>query len=633
MRFLLYHNPRFLAITFDKLKEIVYDTVMNTSFSKRRKIIIDALFVIAIGLITSVPLFCDFLYVGHDAQFHYSRLEGIYRGLSYGAFPVRINPNQLDFFGYASGLLYPQLFLYPFALLRFLHVSLINCYKCMIAAINILTAGIMLYSARRLVGSGSVAEYVAAFLYTLNLYRLTDVYTRSSVGEAWALAFMPLVVTGMHEVLWGEHRHWPVLLIGLWGVAESHVLTLGLCLIYCVAETAVWLVSKRHNQIHRRIMALSLTAVLTALLNLPFIVSYLTFCNTDLRIFNLTAQGIGDHAVHPYEIFRMFPKATGSSLPGGSVQSRMPLTVGIILPIFGILFICGIIRRRRHLTESDRTGVRLFIYSAVLLFMSSCIFPWDGFTNVPILGKLATTLQFPFRLLGPAALCLSLVAGIAVERLILCQSLPTLLRAFVPAAVGILTLCSAAYFFYSYRSTATVSAEEAEQLARYADKIYLYCDEGVPTEDRFYGDFATTTDGYDDIAIKYYTDATKAEIYATGSDIDVTLLSRKGTEISAWVTPVTYTPDARLVLPLYYYPGYEITVDGEPVPVISTSRRVSCNLPACAAQVDVRYVGLLSERIAEWIAAITALLLSVAGAVNHLRQPKDTDSVSQRPRG
>ena len=75
------------------------------------------LFLIALGLFSSYPLYTFYLQYGHDLLFHLFRIDGIADGLQSGQFPVRLYGNDLNGYGYGVSMFYPELFLYVPALL------------------------------------------------------------------------------------------------------------------------------------------------------------------------------------------------------------------------------------------------------------------------------------------------------------------------------------------------------------------------------------------------------------------------------------------------------------------------------------------------------------------------------------
>lgn len=76
-----------------------------------------------------VPLMNDFLMVEQDRLFHLSRVRGIYTAMRDGQVPMWLNMVQLKGDGYATPIMYPQLFLYIPALLELAGMDLLHAYK------------------------------------------------------------------------------------------------------------------------------------------------------------------------------------------------------------------------------------------------------------------------------------------------------------------------------------------------------------------------------------------------------------------------------------------------------------------------------------------------------------------------
>ena len=77
------------------------------------------------ALIVSLPAWIPgYMVTGHDMMFHLVRLQGIAEGLEFGTFPVRMNSAWFGGYGMPTGIFYPNLFLYPAALLYLAGTSL-----------------------------------------------------------------------------------------------------------------------------------------------------------------------------------------------------------------------------------------------------------------------------------------------------------------------------------------------------------------------------------------------------------------------------------------------------------------------------------------------------------------------------
>ena len=72
--------------------------------------------VIAVGMlallfVTELPMTMNYIPKGYDLRFHYYRLYSIAEGLRDGLFPVKIQPEWFNGYGYATGIFYGDIFL------------------------------------------------------------------------------------------------------------------------------------------------------------------------------------------------------------------------------------------------------------------------------------------------------------------------------------------------------------------------------------------------------------------------------------------------------------------------------------------------------------------------------------------
>lgn len=545
----------------------------------------DIMILIGIGLVASVPLFSDFLLEGDDLKFHLARLEGLYQGLRTGNFPVRINPQQTELFGNVTATMYPQLFLYPAVIPRFLDVSVMICYKLLILCMNIGAAIFTFYGVKRICGSYKMA-YIASILYTFSLYRLIDVYYRAALGEALAMTFLPLVLWGIWETLWGERKKWYILVIGMTCVLQSHVLSVEIALVFLVLEAVVWLVTGAKEEKIKRIAAGLIAAAVTCLLNLGLIIPFLFFTGENLVVYSLDYY-LDDFMIYFSQIFSLYPSAMGESLNVGTTKGEMPLTVGGILLIGAILFCVAAFREKKRSRETV-IGLHCLGYGILSLIVSSWLFPWERIGESNLLRKLVTPLQYSWRMLGPASLFLCIVSAVGIVMFISQSSG----RKWICGVFMAVALSSAWFLFDSMTFQLDSINDEMflEGNTEY-DSWYMYDDGDQPPEFELK---VGLSENY--IKTLHGTQAVYSEYQKTG------------TRISVYVDPGEHPQEEEyLLFPLYYYPGYEILVDGEKVETVSLNRLVACRLPGEKAYIQVEYRGMTLWRIADIVSWLTAI--------------------------
>lgn len=376
-----------------------------------------------IALFASLPLMVDYLFLdSHDLYFHLMRIEGIRAGLEGGMFPVRVQPWWLNGHGYAASIFYGDFFLYVPALLRYFGVSVQTAYKCYVVMINILTVGISYYSFRKM--SRQKIGLVCTALYSLNLYRLTCIYTRAAVGEYTAMTFMPLVLYGLWKLYMlpedsEEHRDsWLTLTIGCTGIFLSHMITTEITAAFIVLSAIIlW---KRIFRKKTMLVGLK-TVAATVLLNLWFLVPFLDY------MANGTYE-ISTSTFSPYRIEKTGVMVSQLFLGGYTVfgysksvsdggRGEMPLTVGIaLMAVFcGWIILCAGKKERK---DTERKTDRLAVFLCFLsLFLATCLFPYSGLAKfVPLFGYAINSVQYAWRFLSVAALFLTWLLCLTLQK-------------------------------------------------------------------------------------------------------------------------------------------------------------------------------------------------------------------------
>ena len=182
------------------------------------------LFLIILTLLSSINLFHKGILFSHDVNFHLHRVMALVDNIKIGKIlPVYFN--YLNGFGYGNGLFYPDLFLYIPALLNYLGLKFELTYKFFIVIINLCTILSAYICVSKITGKKSCA-YTSMILYAFSTYRLSDMIDRAALGELLSFVFLPLVVLGMYQILYGEYKNSYYLTIGLCGICFSHVISL-----------------------------------------------------------------------------------------------------------------------------------------------------------------------------------------------------------------------------------------------------------------------------------------------------------------------------------------------------------------------------------------------------------------------
>ncbi|MCR5837573.1 MAG: hypothetical protein K6G88_13825 [Lachnospiraceae bacterium] len=319
-----------------------------------------------------------------DGPFHFGRLCALSNEISLSNLRPAIYSDTFFHTGYPLGIYYPDIFMYPFALLGKLGISKYVLFVLFLMCINFASAASIFYSLKKILFYNNVKYYqhiafVSGIIYLAFPYRLYDMYIRMAIGECMAFIFIPIVVLGVYEIFY-NNKFGLCLFFGMTGLAHSHILS--------VAMTAVVLLAfyilnvKKLIKNPKIIVNTAFNAVLTILCTLSIILPILEmqtfttlYYQTGIKTFGL----LETHCIH---------------LIGNDIISL------IVTAIISVA--CIILQARLH------TNGRLILATLYFIFMCTDAFCW-GFLEhyIPALN----TLQFPFRLLVFTGIPLSYYFG------------------------------------------------------------------------------------------------------------------------------------------------------------------------------------------------------------------------------
>ena len=103
----------------------------------------------ALLIANSMALKSTFTY-GHDGVYHVARIQNLADGLKSGQFPVRLGGFSFNGYGAVTSVFYPDIFLYPFALMLLGGASVAYAGNMMLISLNICAALTMYAAAKRL---------------------------------------------------------------------------------------------------------------------------------------------------------------------------------------------------------------------------------------------------------------------------------------------------------------------------------------------------------------------------------------------------------------------------------------------------------------------------------------------------
>ena len=570
----------------------------------------------------SLPMFAGFLFSGHDLSFHLSRIEGIASGLAAHEFPVKIYPSLLNGQGYADGVFYGDLLLYLPAVLRLVGFSLQASYQIFVVLLNLATVLIAYWCFGKMANSRTIGLLGAA-LYSLNLYRLTNLYVRAAVGEYSAMTFLPLIL----YALWAAFtlptdapsykKLWIPGVIGYSGLIVTHILTCGMAAIFTILACLICI-----RKVFRKetFAVLAKIVIYTTLACLWFLVPFADYMITDK--FRVTAEGFSIwhtivQSAEPLQVMSFFAKAGGAAtVLADGIRDDMSFTVGGALLLGSLILPLLCLDPQRTRSAPARTAVMCLILGWIAMWMATEFFPWYTLSELfPPLGTFYSTMQYGWRFLALTGVFLA--AGVSLALLLLKQHS---LKIFSVTASILCTLMilTSGYFFQDLFQTkdSRFFYEMSDIIATtdhtsYEKQLYqIVMGEYLPIDSHPDKLWLQTNPSYN------------------GDALSVSDYSKNGLNARFSVTNHTDSEQS-MTLPFISYKGYcAYSSDGHLTVNRAENKQVQVAIPAgFSGNVTVRFVEPVYWRVAEAVSFMSVLILISLGFISHNRKKNKNSSV------
>lgn len=365
--------------------------------------IFPALGILLASIFVCIPLLCENIniYVDDGIQ-HICRLIGTEQMIKSGQFLPMIMSNFCNNFGYSWNVFYSPLTAYLPLIFRIFNFTFENCLKIFMFVIA-LASGISMYKFTLKITNNCNIATLAACLYILAPYRITDMYMRVAISELFSFVFIPMVFDGLYTTINKNEKTW-LLVIGASGLMLTHTVICMYTAILSLIYVIVFIKKLNRKNIKYLILNLIIILLVTSFFWVGLIQHYFA---TSYEVF---VPG----RMERIDVLESL-KVEFKQLFSTKKDSFMIYEIGLITVIGILLSPINVVKmlKNEDPINSDNNWYLLFLLLGIILtFMTLTIFPFEK------LPKIFTMLQFSFRLLEFSAFFLSFVAAVNYGMLI-----------------------------------------------------------------------------------------------------------------------------------------------------------------------------------------------------------------------
>ena len=449
-----------------------------------------------------------------------------------------------------------------------------------------------------------VIGLLGAALYSLNLYRLTNLYVRAAVGEYSAMTFLPLILYALWAAFTlptdapGYKKLWIPGVIGYSGLIVTHILTCGMAAIFTILTCLICI-----RRVFRKetFAVLAKIVIYTTLACLWFLVPFADYMLTDTFRVQTETFSIWHTLVQsaePLQLFDLFARAGGATaVLADGIGSDMSFTVGGAL-LLGCLVLPALLLIGPVQPRQQKPALLCLALGLLAMWMATAYFPWYSLSKIlPPLGAFVQTMQFNWRFQALTGILLTAaaVAGLqAVHR--------TQKKLYLPLCCMLCTamLLTGSYFFHDvfqtkdncvyYELSDIDQGTDHTAFARLKEQISM--GEYLPAESDPESIWFQTSPGYDGDALMI------SDYQKSGLTVRFNAENQSNTEQT-------------IIVPLTAYKGYRAQANEQALSVSRAANgQVQLSIPAgFSGSISVKFAEPLYWRVSELISLIFVLAL------------------------
>lgn len=531
-----------------------------------------ALLVAALVLPVAAPFLGGAQPNGHDALQYLPRVTEFHENIRHGILLPRWAPNLGSGQGQPLFVLNPPLLYYLTEVFYAAGFSFVVSMNAVCVLLILGAAASMFLLGRWWFGAPGGA--LAAIAYVYAPYSLVDLYVRTAFAEFSAFPFYPLVLYGFARHAESRERKYLVMAAVAWAAiwfAHSPAALLFAPLLGAFLLFLAWR-ARDGRLLLEHVFTAAWGMLLAAAFWLPGVIEAK---HTHAQRLTEGALRYSNHFVTPAQFFTN-AWGYGPSMPGP--EDGMPFTLG-----WPHLLIAAIAAIYVYRSESQRWkewvaffGGATFILCYLMTERARAL--WDA---IPQLHYVA----FPWRLLAPACFCLALLTAaivLAIQKLDMRWQ-----RLAFAAALGALVLT---------------------MLPRATPASYLSVDPAQWTAEKIAinGAVAGTFESFEPRWVSERPVYNGGGISVRRGSCVPTVLNRRPTTLTATVQA---TSECDLELPIAYFPGWRVSVNGTETPLgdPSPTGRIRLSLNPGTHRVEAEFVRTPVRWIAETISVITLI--------------------------